>query len=267
MDRNECLDLPCMNGASCINLEPKFRYRCVCLDGFWGENCQLVQEGQTLKLSMGALAAILVCLLVILSEHQNKTKEISRSHSSSICKFMSIHIIRYTHIYYNRGNDSNARTHSLTQISSNAFYFHFLFRCPEHLSSSTSDPIQLDCSLRFRNGNSFTTFCNSNHECVSRTGRTAYTKCQFIGNIFLSFIAMRRSSIRSKEFRYMHSSRRMDGSLSGQSICVRFACGIIEMGAAAHHTFRLSHNQRQQCLTGASAIRIDQKSITLKCNE
>lgn len=68
MDRNECLDLPCLNGASCINLEPKFRYRCVCLDGFWGENCELIQEGQTLKLSMGALAAILVCLLVILSE-------------------------------------------------------------------------------------------------------------------------------------------------------------------------------------------------------
>lgn len=68
-DRNECLDMPCMNGAACFNLEPKFRYRCACLDGFWGENCQLVQEGQTLKLSMGALAAILVCLLVILSEH------------------------------------------------------------------------------------------------------------------------------------------------------------------------------------------------------
>lgn len=68
MDRNECLDLPCLNGAACINLEPKQRYRCVCLDGFWGENCELIQEGQTLKLSMGALAAILVCILLILSE-------------------------------------------------------------------------------------------------------------------------------------------------------------------------------------------------------
>lgn len=68
MDRNECLDLPCLNGASCINLEPKLRYRCVCLDGFWGDNCESIQEGQTLKLSMGALAAILVCLLVILGE-------------------------------------------------------------------------------------------------------------------------------------------------------------------------------------------------------
>ena len=67
-DRNECLDLPCLNGATCINLDPKERYRCRCLDGFWGANCELVQEGQTLKLSMGALAAILVCLLIILSE-------------------------------------------------------------------------------------------------------------------------------------------------------------------------------------------------------
>lgn len=69
MDRNECLDLPCANGATCVNLEPRLRYRCICPDGFWGENCELIQEGQTLKLSMGALAAILVCLLVILSEH------------------------------------------------------------------------------------------------------------------------------------------------------------------------------------------------------
>jgi len=61
-----------MNGATCINLEPRLRYRCICPDGFWGENCELVQEGQTLKLSMGALAAILVCLLIILSEHQTK---------------------------------------------------------------------------------------------------------------------------------------------------------------------------------------------------
>lgn len=67
-DRNECLDLPCLNGGICINEEPHLRYRCTCPDGYWGENCELIQEGQTLKLSMGALAAILVCLLVILSE-------------------------------------------------------------------------------------------------------------------------------------------------------------------------------------------------------
>lgn len=68
-DKNECLDLPCLNGGECINLEPRLRYRCQCPEGYWGENCELIQEGQTLKLSMGALAAILVCLLIILSEH------------------------------------------------------------------------------------------------------------------------------------------------------------------------------------------------------
>ncbi|KYB27320.1 Neural-cadherin-like Protein [Tribolium castaneum] len=73
MDKDECVDLPCLNGGTCVNLEPRFRYRCHCPDGFWGENCELIQEGQTLKLSMGALAAILVCLLMILSYkfHEN----------------------------------------------------------------------------------------------------------------------------------------------------------------------------------------------------
>lgn len=70
MDRNECLDLPCLNGGTCINKEPKLRYHCICPDGYWGENCELIQEGQVLKFSMGALAAILVCLLIILSEHR-----------------------------------------------------------------------------------------------------------------------------------------------------------------------------------------------------
>lgn len=68
MDKNECIDLPCLNGGRCINQDPRFRYRCICQDGFWGENCELVQEGQTLKLGMGALAAILVCLLLILGK-------------------------------------------------------------------------------------------------------------------------------------------------------------------------------------------------------
>lgn len=68
MDKNECIDYPCLNGGRCINQDPRFRYRCICPAGFWGENCELVQEGQTLKLGMGALAAILVCLLMILGE-------------------------------------------------------------------------------------------------------------------------------------------------------------------------------------------------------
>lgn len=87
MDRNECLDMPCMNGATCINLEPRLRFRCICPDGFWGESCELVQEGQTLKLSMGALAAILVCLLIILSEQ------------TQLYIKLYMHISIYIHIY------------------------------------------------------------------------------------------------------------------------------------------------------------------------
>lgn len=90
MDRNECLDMPCMNGATCINLEPRLRYRCICPDGFWGESCELVQEGQTLKLSMGALAAILVCLLIILSE---QFKSIPNQ------KYTSVYIYIYLALY------------------------------------------------------------------------------------------------------------------------------------------------------------------------
>lgn len=103
MDRNECLDLPCLNGASCINLEPKFRYRCVCLDGFWGENCELIQEGQTLKLSMGALAAILVCLLVILSEHSPYIYHILRTKNRSFLLNLSLllNTQRNSHSYTN----------------------------------------------------------------------------------------------------------------------------------------------------------------------
>nr|CAD7261696.1 unnamed protein product [Timema shepardi] len=49
-DKNECLDQPCLNGGTCINQDPRHRYRCICPGGFWGDNCELVQEGQTLKL-------------------------------------------------------------------------------------------------------------------------------------------------------------------------------------------------------------------------
>lgn len=68
VDRNECLDMPCLNGGTCINQEPRLRYRCVCPENFWGENCEFMKERQALKLSTSALAAVIACLLIIISE-------------------------------------------------------------------------------------------------------------------------------------------------------------------------------------------------------
>ncbi len=71
-DRNECLDNPCINGGTCINRDTNERYTCICPGGFSGSNCELMQEEQILRLSMGALAAILVCLLIILSKEEGE---------------------------------------------------------------------------------------------------------------------------------------------------------------------------------------------------
>ena len=56
-----------------MNRDKGERYKCVCASGFAGANCELMQEEQILKLSMGALAAILVCLLIILSKNEDET--------------------------------------------------------------------------------------------------------------------------------------------------------------------------------------------------
>lgn len=70
VDRNECLDAPCLNGGTCINQEPRLRYRCICPENFWGENCMFMKERQALKLSTSAFAAVIGCLLIIISEFQ-----------------------------------------------------------------------------------------------------------------------------------------------------------------------------------------------------
>jgi len=72
IDKDECLTNPCLNGGLCINREPF--YMCDCPMGYFGENCEFLQQGQIVRLSMGALAAILVCLLVILSESPGRPR-------------------------------------------------------------------------------------------------------------------------------------------------------------------------------------------------
>ncbi|XP_065207824.1 neural-cadherin isoform X2 [Planococcus citri] len=67
VDKNECLEKPCLNNGICENLGPEspYGYRCICAEGYLGHNCELHQQEQSIQLGLGALAAILVCVLLI----------------------------------------------------------------------------------------------------------------------------------------------------------------------------------------------------------
>lgn len=71
VDKNECLDSPCLNGGICINLGSDLLYKCKCRSGFWGNNCELGSEEQRLEISIGALSAIFLCLFTIFGKLRN----------------------------------------------------------------------------------------------------------------------------------------------------------------------------------------------------
>ncbi|XP_069195930.1 putative neural-cadherin 2 [Procambarus clarkii] len=66
-DLDECVWQPCLNGGSCFNT-PSGGYTCACGAGFSGQHCQMPDARETsLKLSLGALVAILVwCAFLLL---------------------------------------------------------------------------------------------------------------------------------------------------------------------------------------------------------
>ncbi|XP_047118486.1 neural-cadherin-like [Schistocerca piceifrons] len=66
IDHNECLNMPCLNGGTCINQEPDLRYSCVCPKKYGGVNCEMLQEELTIKLGTDAVVAFFVCIIVIL---------------------------------------------------------------------------------------------------------------------------------------------------------------------------------------------------------
>ncbi|XP_022647325.1 neural-cadherin-like isoform X4 [Varroa destructor] len=65
-DLDECLAEPCLNGGTCVNRRNGEGFYCLCPDGFGGELCGALRQEKIMRLSMAALAAILVCLLNIL---------------------------------------------------------------------------------------------------------------------------------------------------------------------------------------------------------
>ncbi|XP_049964454.1 neural-cadherin-like [Schistocerca serialis cubense] len=66
IDHNECLNMPCLNGGTCINQEPDLRYSCVCPKKYGGVNCEMLQDELTIKLGTDAVVAFFVCIIVIL---------------------------------------------------------------------------------------------------------------------------------------------------------------------------------------------------------
>lgn len=103
VDRNECLDMPCLNGGTCINQEPRLRYRCVCPENFWGENCMFMKERQALKLSTSALAAVIACLLIIISKsNKDENKQINKIFPSFFLSPISNVVLLFLYFSFNR---------------------------------------------------------------------------------------------------------------------------------------------------------------------
>lgn len=68
-DADECKTLfPCLNGGTCRNLDKGQGFYCMCPDGFSGDVCNAQKIEKVMKLSNAALAAILFCLINILSK-------------------------------------------------------------------------------------------------------------------------------------------------------------------------------------------------------
>jgi Cadherin cytoplasmic region/EGF-like domain len=104
VDRNECLDMPCLNGGTCINQEPRLRYRCVCPENFWGENCMFMKERQALKLSTSALAAVIACLLIIISKSQQYPSDYPPNFI-----FLSCPVLLFLYFSFNRKRTTNVK--------------------------------------------------------------------------------------------------------------------------------------------------------------
>ena len=53
IDINECDSTPCQNGATCNNTQPPGTYRCDCVPGYNGTNCEI---GEFVELSVGKIS-------------------------------------------------------------------------------------------------------------------------------------------------------------------------------------------------------------------
>ncbi|KAG9510290.1 Neural-cadherin [Fragariocoptes setiger] len=61
-DDNECLNDPCANGGTCLNLDNGQGFYCVCPEEYSGDLCNASKQEKVMRLSSIALAAIMICI-------------------------------------------------------------------------------------------------------------------------------------------------------------------------------------------------------------
>lgn len=71
---DECeLWQPCFNGV-CVDLEPEEGgYKCHCVDGYHGTDCNIFREETVLQPSTDFVIAIVLCILVLLCKLKKKS--------------------------------------------------------------------------------------------------------------------------------------------------------------------------------------------------
>ena len=77
IDINECAARPCIHG-DCVDLVNDFN--CNCHDGWEGKVCNSQKLVAAAVLSTGAILAIVICLIILLSKYTSRQRKIVRQH-------------------------------------------------------------------------------------------------------------------------------------------------------------------------------------------
>ena len=92
VDEDECSLSICQNGGTCVNRDRGQGFYCICPSAYSGEVCNALRQEKVMRLSTAALAAILICLLNILS------KSLTSQHSKrdNLLQFFSIYFLAWS---------------------------------------------------------------------------------------------------------------------------------------------------------------------------
>ena len=92
IDINECAARPCIHG-DCVDLVNDFN--CNCHDGWEGKVCNSQKLVAAAVLSTGAILAIVICLIILLSKYTSRQGKMIGQYSFYIINDITILVIRY----------------------------------------------------------------------------------------------------------------------------------------------------------------------------